>query len=505
MNPAIWLQRTASLHPERPALFRGTTLVATYAQFARRAAAIAGGLRTVYGVRPGDRVALFMHNRTEYLELLYGLWWAGAVTVPVNAKLHEAEAAWIVDHSEARLFIGDGAVFTAAAERVQKDAVACLAVDTEDYAALLGAPPLESPVELDANDLVWLFYTSGTTGRPKGAMLSCGNIQAMTLSYFVDVDAVSQDDVKVYAAPISHGAGLYNFMYVMRGAAHVVPETGGFDPEEIFHLAAKFDRLCMFAAPTMVRRLVSYAQEYELDGAGFKTIVYGGGPMYIADIKHALDRLGSRFVQIYGQGECPMTITALSRDHISNRSHPRWEARLGSVGVAHSSVAVRIASSDGTILAPGNVGEIEVFGTPVMKGYWRNAEATAESIRNGWLRTGDLGEMDADGFLTLRDRSKDVIISGGTNIYPREVEEALLSHPDVAQACVVGLPDAEWGEIVTAYIVAEKDAALSDAILDAHCLSMIARFKRPKRYHFVDELPVNSYGKVLKRVLIENS
>jgi long-chain acyl-CoA synthetase len=211
--------------------------------------------------------------------------------------------------------------------------------------------------------------------------------------------------------------------------------------------------------------------------------------------------MGPRFVQIYGQGESPMTITALSRAQLADGPHPRHLQRLGSVGIAQSAVEVRVAGPDGEPLPPGQTGEVLVRGDTVMAGYWRDEAATAQALRDGWLRTGDLGEFDDDGFLTLRDRSKDVIISGGSNIYPREVEEALLHHPAVAEVSVVGQRDPEWGEVVVAFVVARPGHDLLPAALDALCQQHIARFKRPKVYHLLDALPKNHYGKVLKTEL----
>lgn len=314
-------------------------------------------------------------------------------------------------------------------------------------------------------------------------------VQAASLSYPVDVDDVSCEDAALYAAPMSHGAGFYMAIHVAKGAAHLVPASGGFDPAEVLALAAGQGSASMFLAPTMVRRLLDVAKGQGDRAGGIKTIVYGGGPMYEADILEAVDWFGPKLVQIYGQGECPMCITALSRQEIADRSHPRWRARLGSVGRAQSVVEVAV---DGA-----GEGEILVRGAAVMAGYWRNAEATANALQDGWLRTGDVGRLDADGYLTLVDRSKDVIISGGTNIYPREVEEVLLQHPGVREVSVVGRPSEEWGEDVVAFVVAD---AAPDA-LDAHCLAQMARFKRPKEYVFVDALPKNNYGKVLKREL----
>jgi long-chain acyl-CoA synthetase len=209
--------------------------------------------------------------------------------------------------------------------------------------------------------------------------------------------------------------------------------------------------------------------------------------------------MGNCFVQIYGQGECPMAITALAREHLANRAHPRWLERIASVGVAQSLVEIRITDSDGHPLPAGETGEILARGDAVMSGYWRSPEATAKTLRDGWLWTGDMGSLDSDGFLTLKDRSKDMIISGGSNIYPREVEEVLLRHPAVHEVSVVGRPDAEWGEVVIAFAVVGE--GVNAEALDALCLEHIARFKRPKEYHFIDSLPKNNYGKVLKTEL----
>jgi len=287
-----------------------------------------------------------------------------------------------------------------------------------------------------------------------------------------------------------------------RAARHVVPLSGGFDPAELVALSQSVGRLCLFAAPTMVHGLVDHVAASGAPSDGFKTIVYGGGPMYGEDIRRALATMGPRFVQIYGQGESPMTITALSRAQLGDDRHPRWAERIESVGVAQTLVEVRVVDAAGRPVATGETGEVVVRGDTVMAGYWMNPEATAQVLRDGWLWTGDVGALDADGFLTLKDRSKDVIISGGSNIYPREVEEVLLRHPRVREVSVVGRRDASWGETVVAFVACDG-AAVDAGELDALCLAHIARFKRPREYRFVDALPKNNYGKVLKTALRE--
>ena len=496
MNLANSLQRIAMADPRRPALYEGSRLVHDYRGLADRAARLASAFLAA-GLQPGDRIAVFMRNHPAYLEVLYGAWWAGLAVVPMNAKLHLREAQWILDHAQARW-----AFVTSDVGEGLRAPHRTIEVTGQDYQALFSLPP--SPMAARAaQDLAWLFYTSGTTGKPKGVMLSHRNLMTMGLTYFVDVDAIDLRDAIVYAAPMSHGAGIYAIPHVMAGARHVVPASGAFDPAEIFELARTIGRLSMFAAPTIVKRLVDHAQACGADCAGFKTIVYGGAPMYAADIERAIRVMGPRFVQIYGQGESPMVITALSRAQIGDTAHPRHAQRLASVGVAQTPVEVRVAAPDGTPLPTGEVGEVLARGDTVMSGYWRDPQASAAALRDGWLFTGDMGSVDEDGFLTLKDRSKDVIISGGSNIYPREVEEVLLLAAGVAEVAVVGAFDPEWGEIVVAFVVPRPGHVIDTTELDALCLEHIGRFKRPKRYRIVESLPKNNYGKVLKTALRE--
>lgn len=503
MNLAHLLQRRALEHPARPAIFHGTRVVATHAEWAQRAARIAARLRAA-GLAPGERVLLFMRNHPRYLELLFGAWWAGLVAVPVNAKLHLREVQWIVADAQARWAFVSGDIVPDVSALTGLDGV--LDVDGAECDAWVRDGHGPDEVEERApDDTAWLFYTSGTTGRPKGVMITHRNLLTMGLGYFNDVDHVDPGDAIAYAAPMSHGAGLYAVPHLMAGARHVVPASGGFEAAELFDLGRGLGPLSLFAAPTIVRRIVDEAQAQGLTpaqcGRSFKTIVYGGAPMYAADIRRALAVMGPRFVQIYGQGESPMTGTVLTRAHLMDEAHPRHAQRIASVGVAQTPVCIRVAGPDGRPLPVGEVGEVLIRGDSVMAGYWRNPEASVAAIRDGWLWTGDMGALDADGFLTLKDRSKDLIISGGSNIYPREVEEVLLEAPGVAEVAVVGAPDPEWGEIVVAFVVPEPGARPDMAALDAFCLDHIARFKRPKRYVVVEALPKNNYGKVLKTAL----
>ena len=497
MNVANHLVRAGLARGERPAVARGGTVLLNYAQLANNAARIAGSLRNTFGLEPGDRVGLAMKNCPEFLEILYGCWHAGLVAVPINAKLHKSEFAYILENSEARLcFATNDLVETIAS--LQGDALErVIEVGSEEYRGVLGTETMPCTTRAP-QEPAWLFYTSGTTGQPKGAILSHRNLLAAIFCYFADMDQGAPWNATLHAAPMSHGSGLYGLAHVTQASCHVLPESGSFVPAEIFEIIGHWPGLVFFAAPTMVKRLLDHNED--VDASNLKQIQYGGGPMYVEDSRAALERFGPKFAQLYGQGESPMTITALSTAVHADSVHPRWLERLGSVGVAQSVVEVRVADQDDNFLPVGEVGEILVRGDSVMSGYWRNPEASAEALRGGWLHTGDVGSFDTDGFLTLMDRSKDMIISGGTNIYPREVEEALLRHPEIAEVSVIGRPHPEWGEVVVAYVV-PADGEPDPSVLDAYCIDNIARFKRPKDYRFVGELPKNNYGKVLKTEL----
>ncbi len=494
MNLALWLTRSGLSHPAMPAVASGTRVAMTYGQLAMRAAQLASALRDRCKLVPGDRVAIIAKNSPDYLALLYGVWHAGLVAVPANAKLHGAELGYILEHSGARVCFASNGIDADIAAHAPPGLERLIIIGSAEYEALFSTDAIDV-VPRDGDDLAWLFYTSGTTGRPKGAMLTHRNLSVASHAYGAEVDPVSPGDAILHAAPMSHGSGLYIMQHVARLGVQVVPESDSFEPEEVFALIDRWPRLSMFAAPTMIKRLVDSG--IDCNTGNIRTLIWGGAPMYVEDCLRALDRFGPRLAQIYGQGESPMTITTLTRQDIADRDHPRWRERLASAGKPFAGVEVVVADSDDNAVAAEEIGEILCRGDVVMAGYWRNEEATAESLRDGFLHTGDVGAFDAEGYLTLKDRSKDLIISGGSNIYPREVEEVLLTHSGVREVSVIGRPDAEWGEAVVAYVVG--DAAVTE--LDALCLGSIARFKRPKDYIFVEALPKNNYGKILKTEL----
>ncbi len=500
MNLSLSLATVAKHLPHAPAITSDAGTI-SYGQFEQQAAAIAGALRHRHGLRPGQRVALAMENCAEFLPCLYGIWRAGLTAVPLNNKLHAKEMAWILENSETKICLATPKIGDGLTSLVLTGVTIppLIVTDTADYAQLHHAEPItQSPTEPD--DEAWLFYTSGTTGRPKGAVLTHRNLLFVCHAYYADVDWVDERDCFVHAAPLSHGSGLFGLPHIARGSHQIV--LSSFNPAEILDIFARHDNVSMFAAPTMVARLINHPNAGSTGTRGLKCISYGGAPMYVSDLKKALRLFGPKLFQLYGQGEAPMTISGLTKRLHGDTAHPRYEHRLGSAGVARTGCAFRIVDERGCELPAGEVGEIITKSDCVMRGYFNNPDANARSLRDGWLWTGDLGAQDADGFLTLKDRSKDMIISGGSNIYPREIEEVLLTHPSVLECAVVSRPHTDWGEEVIAYVVARPNSApITAATLDHLCLDNIARFKRPKGYRFVEALPKNNYGKILKTEL----
>jgi long-chain acyl-CoA synthetase len=502
MNIAHLLIKSAQAFPEHIALARGEVAHLTYRNLLRKVSVMATHLRHRLKLQPGDRVAFAMTNGVESIETMYAIWHAGLCAVPMNAKLHPREFAFILQNSGARVCV----VTPDLAESIASIKDACPALErivdtsTRDYTFMAVGDP-QSITDAAPTDPAWLFYTSGTTGRPKGATLTHRNLLAMSQNYYADVDRPEPGGSILHVAPISHGSGLWNFPLLARGAVQVFPDSGRYEVPEMVGLLRRWPDATVFLAPTMVKRLIDHPAAAGIKPGEIRTISYGGAPMYVSDLRKALDLLGNVMAQLYGQGESPMTISHLSRAEHANRSHPRWEQRLASAGLPDSCVEVRVVDEDGKPMPTGEVGEIIVRGDTVMAGYWQDPAATAKSLRDGWLWTGDVGCFDEDGFLTLKDRSKDMIISGGSNIYPREIEDVLSTHPAVAECSVVGRPHPEWGEEAVAFVVVREGRDVTPAELDALCLDNVARYKRPKDYRFIPALPKNNYGKILKTEL----
>lgn len=493
MNVFTLLDQTARRYPDHVAVYRGDREMWTYDALLRRSLALAAGL-LADGAR-GDRVVVAAKNDAELIAVMFAVWAAGMVLAPLNAKLHPRELAEIAANAEARWLFVDRDLAPGLAP-LTPGAVNLVEIGSARYEAMASGEAAV-PAKVEPTDLAWLFYTSGTTGRSKGAMLSHRNLMAMTLAHLADFEALTPQDQIIHAAPMSHGSGLYVLPYTARGASHVVPVSQGYDVAEFLELCRHHRRCGAFLAPTMVHRLREGVEARGTPAQGLRSIIYGGGPMYVKEIKRSLALFGPILCHLYGQGEAPMTISGLRADEFREPS----DDLLGSVGWPRTGLEIRIVQPDGTLAAHGEAGEIECRGDVVMSGYWRDPSATADALCDGWLRTGDIGSVDRSGLLTLRDRSKEVIISGGSNIYPREVEEAILSHIAVREVAVLGKADQEWGESVVAFVVINAGAQVDAPALDRHCLERIARFKRPKEYIFLAELPKSSSGKVLKREL----
>jgi Acyl-CoA synthetases (AMP-forming)/AMP-acid ligases II len=498
MNIASILVNSARTFGDRPAMSTGDRLHANYATMASRTAGLAGGLRARTGLLPGDRVLLAMSNCPQYFELLFAVWHAGCVAVPVNAKLHPREISWIAQDSGAKLcFCTPDLMEAVIAQSDEMPSVTrFVCVGDVEYEQLLADPI--SCATAGRDDLAWIFYTSGTTGRPKGAMLSHLNLQLMAWSYLCDFDQIGSRDAMLHLAPQSHASGLLALPHIAKASHQMLPPNGACDPSELVSLIERTERLTFFLAPTMLRRVAEHGGVARTRIDNVRTVIGGAAPFTAQDVRQALTIFGPRFTNGYGQAECPCTISAMPKQLYAEAS---TDEELTSVGIARTGVEIALVDGDGNPVATGEAGEIAVRSDIVMQGYLNRPDATLEAIVDGWLRTGDMGVMDRRGFLTLKDRSKDVIISGGSNIYPAELEAVMLRQTGVEDVAVVGKPDADWGEVPVAFVVLAPGTSVTAETLDAVCLANLARYKRPKDFVFLDRLPRNSTGKVLKAEL----
>lgn len=461
-----------------------------------RVASAAGRAFVGLGCAPGDRVVLFLKNVFEYPQLLLGAMRSGFVVVPVNAKLHPSEVAWIAGNCAARLAVVDPDGVDALATAM--DGNGATQIVSSDALHVDPAAEPEPVAEVAPDAPAWIFYTSGTTGRPKGATLTHRNLIAASVNCLADICDFRHDDRVLHVAPLSHGSGLYLIPSLMRGATNIISDRAGFQPDPFFdEVAQRNVTVVAFVAPTMIVRMLEARPRADL--GALRRVIYGGASIHLEHVRAAVDRFGPIFQQLYGQGEAPMTISGLpAADH-----HGADDETLLSAGHVRSGVEVRVVDEDGHVLHAGQDGEICVRGDVVMTGYWNNPDATAKAIRDGWLHTGDIGRFDAGGRLRLLDRRHDTIISGGTNIYPKEIEDVIASHPAVREVIAFGVPDREWGESVAVAIVTEPATSVSEADIVALCRQHLAAFKKPKHIRFVDALPQNAYGKVLRRDLRE--
>ena len=509
MDAGQLLTRAAQRYGDRPAWIAGDTRI-SFRRAEARVNRLAHALRRL-GLHSGDRVAMLMANCYQGFETMLAPMKAGLAVVPMNARLHPDEHAYMIEDAGARVVVyGEEFRDHLAGVRDRLRGVerfVCLGHgapgDLEFEALLAEAPgedPPEVPIEPDA--MAWLFYTSGTTGHPKGAMLTHRTLLTMAEQFLMLAPPRGPEDVLLHAAAITHGSGLLLFHHLVTGAASAFPATRAFDPPRIFDAIERYRATTMFLVPTMINTLLAAgAERTRFDVSSLHTVIYGGAPMYVEHLELALDAFGPVFVQIFGQGEAPMTVTVLPRDEHVTGGDPAKTRRLASAGRATPAVSVRIVDEEDRQRPAGEMGEITVRGDLVMRGYWNKPEATAETLRGGWLHTGDVGCLDEDGYLYITDRKKDMIISGGANIYPREIEEVLCRHPGVFEAAVIGIPDAHWGEATRALVVAREGVRLTEAEIVEHCRQHMASYKKPQSVEFLPALPKNAYGKVLKREL----
>jgi acyl-CoA synthetase (AMP-forming)/AMP-acid ligase II len=506
MNIGRILTKAAEHQPNHPAFIWGEQ-VTSYIAANARADALAKGLMEV-GLKRGERVGILMWNCPQLLESFFGTWKAGGCIVPLNARFVAEEVVYHLQDPRASIIIF-GEEFRDMMARIkgQLPSVTHFVCVGEPlpgqiaYEDLLAAHKGsdEPIVDTTDEDLAWLFYTSGTTGRPKGAMLTHGNLTFMAVGWVADLMHLEPEDIGLHAAPLTHGAGFHSVALTLKASSQVILKSRRFEAEHFCDAVERHKVTNTWLVPTQIKLLLTYSDLSKWDLSSMKWLVYGGGPMYTEDLKEALKRIGSVFVQLYGQGETPMTATYLRpQEHVTEGPQSQ---RLSSCGYTRSGIDVRILGENGAELPRREIGEICVQGPTVMKGYWERPEANAEALRGGWLHTGDVGYMDEEGYVYILDRTKDMIISGGSNIYPREVEEVLLRHPAISEACVIGLPDEFWGEAVKAVVVLKPQAQVTAEEIIAFAGEHMAGYKKPKSIDFVSELPKSPYGKILKREL----
>jgi acyl-CoA synthetase (AMP-forming)/AMP-acid ligase II len=506
MNVGHILTGAAEHHPDHPAFIWGDQVIG-YGQANARATALAVGFRKI-GLEPGDRVGILMWNCPQLLESFFATWKAGGCIVPLNARFVADEVVYHLRDPRARAVIF-GEEFRDVMNRI-RNRLPSVKYFICNGAALPGQISYEQllqahdggsepSVNVSDDDVAWLFYTSGTTGRPKGAMLTHGNLTFMAVSWVADLMHLEPEDVGLHAAPLTHGAGFHSLALALKASAQVILKPHRFDAEHFCASVSRYRVSNTWLVPTQIKLLLNYTELEKWDLSSLKWLVYGGSPMYAEDLKEALRRIGSVFVQLYGQGETPMTGTYLRpQEHVTVGAE---SVRLASCGRARSGVEIRISGADDAEVPRREVGEICVHGPTVMKGYWERPEATAEVLRNGWLHTGDIGYMDENGYVYILDRTRDMIISGGSNVYPREVEELILQHPAVSEVCVIGVPDELWGEAVKAVVVLKPGAHATAEEIIAFAGEHMASYKKPKSVDFITDLPKSSYNKILKREL----
>lgn len=485
------LRRASKTQGSKTAVIDGSTRH-TYTELAARCGRLAGGLAG-NGVGTGDRVAVLMANGHRYLETYYAVPGMGAVLVPMNNRFALPEHRYILEDAGVNTLIADQ-TYAETAEALAPS-VKDVIVGTDAYEALVDAGddhPLGEAVS--ESDLAGLFYTGGTTGPSKGVMLTHRNLVANALHITIALGYV-ENDVYLHQGPMFHladGASTYALTWV--GGTHVfVP---AFEPGRVIEILQRERVTCTLAVPTMLTALVNHPTVTTADFSAMRMILHGAAPIAMSLLQQSIDAFGCSFSQGYGMTEAAPLVTVLGEEE-----RLVGDERLRSAGREVVGVEVEVRSLDGSPCLPGEVGEVVARGPNFMSGYWNKPEATAEVLVDGWYWTRDLGYLDAAGYLYLVDRAKDMIISGGENVYSIEVEDAVLAHPAVLEAAVVGVPDDQWGERVHALVVLRPGTELTLDDLLTHCKGRIAGYKCPRSLDVVDEFPKSGAGKILKRAL----
>lgn len=509
-NLSHYLTRNASRWPLRPAL-HWEDRSWNWAELDRRVSALSTALRGEFGISKGDAILVQAQNSNQMVETMLAAFRLGAVWVPCNFRQAPGETAFASVKAQAKLFVCD-AEFREQAEAVKLERPGLAGVITIgesdfglDYESLVSthSGPDFANETVTYDDPCWLFFTSGSTGRPKAVVLTHGQIGFVVVNYLADLlPGTNEQDASLVIAPLSHGAGLQQIAQLPAGTAHVLMPRGGFNPAVAFELIERHRVSNLFTVPTIVKRLVEDPAVDRYDHSSLRHVIYAGAPMYREDQKRALEKLGPVLVQYYGLGEVTGNITVLRpQDHFLEDGP---QARVGTCGTERTGIEISIQDDDGNLLKPGETGEVCVVGAAVCAGYLEDKAANSKSFRNGWFRTGDIGHMDEERFLYLTGRASDMYISGGSNVYPKEIEEVLLAHPDVSEVAILGIPDAQWGEIGLAVCVASTGKTVSEAELSAFLTGKIARYKMPARYLFIDEMPTSAYGKITKKLVREH-
>ncbi|MGB3745163.1 MAG: acyl-CoA synthetase [Xanthobacteraceae bacterium] len=504
MNLTHFLRQSAKRYPNEIALVWGERTW-TWSQMGARVEAMAAAL-AARGVGKGDRVLVQARNSNQFLESMFVCFRLGAVWVPTNFRLTAEEVAYLAGASGATAMICGGEFPAHARTAMEQGIKFVVAIGTsnfgDNYDALVAAYEgrFVPVAEVDRDDSCWFFFTSGTTGRPKAAVLTHGQMGFVVTNHLCDLmPGTTHRDVSLAVAPLSHGAGIHALAQVARGAKTVLPSGDRFDPQEAWQLVEQWRVTNMFTVPTILKMLAEHPAAEKYDHSSLRYVIYAGAPMYREDQKRALAKLGKVLVQYFGLGEVTGNITVLPTDLHDPDDGP--ETKIGTCGFERTGMQVSIQDENGRELPPGETGEICVCGLAVFAGYYDNPEANAKAFRNGWFRTGDLGHLDEQGFLYITGRASDMYISGGSNVYPREIEEKMLTHPAIAEAAIVGVADKLWGEVGIAVCVLRPDAELNEPELLAWLAPKVARYKLPKRVFFWNELPRSGYGKITKKMI----